>query len=116
MTLTQGLRIELTAYENNTQVDSTSLEVQILDDPSEQQNPLPDHDLLRRIAERVRRHGPERGEGPVGDDRASAAGRRASRDQDDARLERVVLAVALDRSAHHRMDLAPACRPGVTGM
>jgi uncharacterized membrane protein len=48
--LTQGLRIELTAYEDNTQVDSTSLEIQILDDPSEQQNPLPDHDLLRRIA------------------------------------------------------------------
>jgi hypothetical protein len=48
--LTQGLRIELTAYEDSTQVDSTSLEVQILDDPSEQQNPLPDHDLLRRIA------------------------------------------------------------------
>jgi hypothetical protein len=48
--LNQGLRIELTAYEGNTQVDSTALEVQILDDPSEQQNPLPDHDLLRRIA------------------------------------------------------------------
>jgi len=40
----------LTAYDNNTQVDSTSLEVQVIDDPSEQQNPLPDHDLLRRIA------------------------------------------------------------------
>jgi uncharacterized membrane protein len=52
VTLTQGLRIELTAYENNTQVDSTALEVQVLDDPSEQQNPLPDHDLLRRIADR----------------------------------------------------------------
>jgi uncharacterized membrane protein len=51
VTLTQGLRIELTAYENNTQVDSTSLEVQIVDDPSEQQNPLPDHDLLRRVAD-----------------------------------------------------------------
>jgi uncharacterized membrane protein len=50
VTLTQGLRIELTAYENNTQVDSTALEVQVLDDPSEQQNPLPDHDLLRRVA------------------------------------------------------------------
>ena len=48
--LTQGLRIELTAYENNTQVDSTALEVQILDDPSEQQNPLPDHALLRQVA------------------------------------------------------------------
>ena len=82
MTLTQGLRIELTAYENNTQVDSTSLEVQILDDPSEQQNPLPDHDLLRRIAESVRRQGPGGGEGSVGDDRAAAADRRASRDQD----------------------------------
>jgi hypothetical protein len=50
VTLTQGLRIELTAYENNTQVDSTALEVQVIDDPSEQQNPLPDHDLMRTIA------------------------------------------------------------------
>jgi uncharacterized membrane protein len=50
--LTQGLRIELTAYENTTQVDSTALDIQVLDDPSEQQNPLPDHDLLRRLAER----------------------------------------------------------------
>jgi uncharacterized membrane protein len=49
-TLTQGLRFELTAYEHNTQVDSSSLEVRILDDPTEQQNPLPDHDLLWRIA------------------------------------------------------------------
>ena len=47
----RGSRIELTAYENNTQVDSTALDVQVLDDPSEQQNPLPDHDLLRRIAD-----------------------------------------------------------------
>ena len=52
VTLTQGLRLELTAYENSTQVDSTTLEVQIVDDPSEQQNPLPDHDLLAgRIAD-----------------------------------------------------------------
>jgi len=51
VSLTQGLRIELTAYDSSTQVDSTSLEVQIIDDPSEQQNPLPDHDLLRRIAD-----------------------------------------------------------------
>jgi uncharacterized membrane protein len=48
--MTEGLRIELTAYENNTQVDSTAIDVQILDDPSEQQNPLPDHDLLKQIA------------------------------------------------------------------
>jgi uncharacterized membrane protein len=51
VSLTQGLRIELTAYENNTQVDSTAIDVQLLDDPAEQQNPLPDHDLLRRIAD-----------------------------------------------------------------
>jgi uncharacterized membrane protein len=50
VTLNQGLRIELTAYEENTQVDSTSLEVQILDDPAEQQNALPDHGLLRQVA------------------------------------------------------------------
>ena len=55
----EGLRIELTAYETNsdtfgsshgTQVDSTSLEIQILDDPFEQQNPFPNHDLLHHIA------------------------------------------------------------------
>lgn len=55
----QGLRLELTAYENSgagggfargTQVDSTSLDLQILDDPFEQQNPFPNHDLLSRIA------------------------------------------------------------------
>ncbi|MGH7129062.1 MAG: hypothetical protein ACREIV_10865, partial [Planctomycetaceae bacterium] len=55
----QGLRLELTAYESTggslgfsrgTQVDSTSLEIQILDDPFEQQNPFPNHDLLKRIA------------------------------------------------------------------
>lgn len=54
----QGLRLELTAYEGGgeggysrgTQVDSTSLEIQILDDPFEQQNPFPNHDLLRRLA------------------------------------------------------------------
>jgi hypothetical protein len=51
VSLTQGMRFELTAYENNTQVDSTTVAVQILDDPSEQQNPLPDHNLLRRIAD-----------------------------------------------------------------
>ena len=54
-----GFRVELTAYEgedsgelydHGTQVDSTSLAVQVLSDPFEQQNPLPNHDLLRRIA------------------------------------------------------------------
>ncbi len=54
-----GFRIELTAYlegDSNamfgrgTQVDSTSLAVRILSDPFEQQNPLPDHEFLRRLA------------------------------------------------------------------
>ena len=47
---TQALRIEISAYEDYTLIDSTSLDVQILDDPFEAQNPLPDHELLSRIA------------------------------------------------------------------
>lgn len=46
----EGLRIELTAMEDQTQVDSTSLEVHILHDPFEHQNPFPDHDLLKEVA------------------------------------------------------------------
>lgn len=54
-----GLRIEMTAYEgaesgsafdHGTQVDSTSLAIQVLSDPFEQQNPLPNHELLTRLA------------------------------------------------------------------
>ncbi|MCA9135453.1 MAG: hypothetical protein KDB00_01805 [Planctomycetales bacterium] len=54
-----GMRIELTAYEgtesessfnHGTQVDSTSLAIQILSDPFEQQNPMPNHELLARVA------------------------------------------------------------------
>ena len=54
-----GFRIELTAYEgeetssafdHGTQVDSASLSIQILSDPFEQQNPLPNHELLERLA------------------------------------------------------------------
>lgn len=45
-----SLRVELTAYEDLTQVDSTSLDVQILHDPFELQNPFPNHDLLKKIA------------------------------------------------------------------
>ena len=60
-----GMRMELTAYESagdnkdtpsnsgmghGTQVDSMSLEIYILSDPFEQQNPLPNHDLMERIA------------------------------------------------------------------
>jgi len=47
---TQALRVELTAYEDATQVDSTSLNVQVLDDPFELQNPFPNHELLSHIA------------------------------------------------------------------
>jgi len=46
----QSLRVELTAYEDYTQVDSTSLDIQVLHDPFEQQNPFPNHDLLKRLA------------------------------------------------------------------
>jgi hypothetical protein len=49
-TSSQLLRIELTAWEDQTQVDSTSLEIQILHDPFEQQNPFPNHDLLKQVA------------------------------------------------------------------
>jgi uncharacterized membrane protein len=47
---TQALRVELTAYEDQTQVDSTSLNLQVLDDPFELQNPFPNHELLSRVA------------------------------------------------------------------
>lgn len=46
----QSMRVELTAYEDYTQVDSTSLDIQVLHDPFEQQNPFPNHDLLQRLA------------------------------------------------------------------
>lgn len=46
----QSLRVELTAMEEFTQVDSTSLEIQVLHDPFEQQNPFPNHELLESIA------------------------------------------------------------------
>jgi hypothetical protein len=44
------MRVELTAYEDFTQVDSTSLDIQVLHDPFEQQNPFPNHALLRSLA------------------------------------------------------------------
>ncbi|HVW00321.1 MAG TPA: glutamine amidotransferase [Planctomycetaceae bacterium] len=47
----QSLRIELTALDEFTQVDSTSVDIQILHDPFEQQNPFPNHELLASIAE-----------------------------------------------------------------
>lgn len=47
----QSLRVELTAMEDYTQVDSTSVDIQILHDPFEQQNPFPNHALLESIAQ-----------------------------------------------------------------
>lgn len=47
---TQSIRLELTAYEETTQVDSTSIDLRIVHDPYEQQNPFPDHELLKQLA------------------------------------------------------------------
>lgn len=53
------MRVQLTAYEGDetaasyghgTQVDSTSMSLQVLSDPFEQQNPLPNRELLVRLA------------------------------------------------------------------
>jgi uncharacterized membrane protein len=45
-----ALRIEATAYEDFTQVDSTSVDMQILNDPDELQTPLPNHPVLHKLA------------------------------------------------------------------
>jgi hypothetical protein len=49
----QSMRIELTAYEDFSQIDSTSIDVQVLHDPFEQQNPFPNHALLAELAEKT---------------------------------------------------------------
>jgi uncharacterized membrane protein len=46
----QAFKLELTAYEGQTQIDSGSLDVQILSDPHEQQNPLPNREFLAALA------------------------------------------------------------------
>jgi uncharacterized membrane protein len=46
----QAFKLELTAYEGQTQIDSSSLDVQILSDPHEQQNPLPNREFLAGLA------------------------------------------------------------------
>jgi uncharacterized membrane protein len=46
-----ALRIEATAYEDFTQVDSTSVDIQILNDPDEMQTPLPNHLVLQKLAD-----------------------------------------------------------------
>ncbi len=45
----QAFKVELTAYEGQTQIDSCSLDVQVLGDPHEQQNPLPDREFLAAL-------------------------------------------------------------------
>ncbi|HEY3789595.1 MAG TPA: glutamine amidotransferase [Urbifossiella sp.] len=49
---TSGLafKLELTAYEGGTQIDSSSVDVQILSDPHERQNPLPNREFLANLA------------------------------------------------------------------
>lgn len=47
----QAFKLELTAYEGQTQIDSSSIDVQVLSDPHEQQNPLPDRAFLAKLAE-----------------------------------------------------------------
>ncbi len=46
----QAFKLELTAYEGQTQIDSGSLDVQVLSDPHEQQNPLPNREFLTALA------------------------------------------------------------------
>jgi hypothetical protein len=46
----QAFKLELTAYEGQTQIDSGSIDVQILSDPHEQQNPLPNREFLAALA------------------------------------------------------------------
>ena len=46
----QAFKLELTAYEGMTQIDSSSLDVQVLSDPHEQQNPTPDREFLSKLA------------------------------------------------------------------
>ena len=46
----QAFKVELTAYEGATQIDSCSLDVQVLGDPREQQNPLPNREFLAALA------------------------------------------------------------------
>ncbi len=46
----QASKLELTAYEGQTQIDSGSLDVQVLSDPHEQQNPLPNREFLAALA------------------------------------------------------------------
>jgi hypothetical protein len=46
-----AFKLELTAYEGATQIDSGSLDVQVLSDPHEQQNPLPDREFLAKLAQ-----------------------------------------------------------------
>jgi hypothetical protein len=45
-----AFKLEFAAYEGNTLIDSSSLDVQVLSDPHEQQNPLPDREFLAALA------------------------------------------------------------------
>ena len=46
----QAIKLELTAYDGETQIDGGSINLQILSDPQEQQNPLPNREFLVSLA------------------------------------------------------------------
>ena len=52
-TASQAVRFELTVSQDGTMIDSTSVDVQILHDPFEQQNPFPDHKLMNALSEQT---------------------------------------------------------------
>jgi hypothetical protein len=107
---TQALRIELTAYEDLTQVDSTSLNIQVLDDPFELQNPFPNHELLSKVAGRQSDH--QRRDAGARTDRPARESGPAGSPQNSL-LESMAPPGALFRPAHRRMGLAPVDRSGV---
>jgi hypothetical protein len=49
-TVGQAFKLELTAYEGSTQIDSGSVDVHVLSDPHERQNPLPNREFLAALA------------------------------------------------------------------
>jgi len=49
-TSSSSLRLEVSAYDDDALIDSVAIDVQVVEDPYEQRNPLANHDLLRSIA------------------------------------------------------------------
>ena len=110
----QSLRVELTAMEEFTQVDSTSLDIQILHDPFEQQNPFPNHELLALIAKHSggpshpRCHSTRRSPARCPDES------RLAHRQQDAALEHLVAVDLAAGPAERGMDLEAIRGVGVS--